>query len=85
MTFVYPTKESIYNEYQNPVNEIVFEGHIHEFVGIIPGKKVQKHVYRDEKERHTLVIHVVEGDPLYIDGRYSICDEDIHALQKMQS
>lgn len=85
MTPVYPTLESIYNRYSNPAREIIFEGHSHKFVGLIPEKDIQKHVYRDEAERHTLVIYVSEGDPYYIDARYSIHDEDVHALQKMQA
>lgn len=85
MTPVYTNLESVYNRYKSPAREIIFEGHSHNFMGIIPERDIQKHVYRDEDERHTLIIHVLDGAPFYIDARYSINDEEVHALQKMQA
>lgn len=85
----YPSFESLYSTYKSPAKELIFEGREYEFMGKIEcaGKEVSKHVYRDERERHTLVIHLVASTPYYIDAHYSIAtaDADLLALQKVQA
>lgn len=85
---VYPTLESIYSRYKSPARELIFEGRTYEFQGALKEKAaVSKHVYRDEQERHTLVVHLVDATPFYIDAHYSISgtDADLLALQKVQA
>lgn len=83
----YASLDSLYSNYKSPAKELIFENREYEFMGVLEGagREVRKHVYRDEEEQHTLVIHIVGSTPYYIDAHYSIQDADVLTLQKVQA
>lgn len=68
----YPTMEKVYERYERPYKQISFEYRIYNFVCIQKQGGVSQHIYRNEKERHTLTIHMQGGVPIYVDARYII-------------
>lgn len=68
----YPTTEQIYDMYKRPNTRITFEGRTYKFAGIEKKGDVNRHIYRNEKERHTLTIHMQGGVPFYVDAWYII-------------
>lgn len=68
----YPTMEQVYERYKSPNTCISFEGRIYQFAGIEKTSDVNRHIYRNEEERHTLTIHMQGGVPFYMDAWYII-------------
>lgn len=72
MISTYPTMEQVYERYKSPYKQISFEGRIYKFAGIEKKGDVNRHIYHNEEERHTLTIHMQGGVPFYVDAWYII-------------
>ena len=72
LTTNFPTMTAVYENYTGPHRTIKFESRTYTFVRIIRLNDVSKHVYRNEEEQHTLVIHMQGGVPFYVDAFYSV-------------
>ena len=74
MNFIpsFPTITDVYEDYTSNYQTIIFEGRKYTFVRIIRLNDLSKHIYRNDKEQHTLSIHMRNGEPFYVEGVYSV-------------
>ena len=68
----FPTMTEVYERYTSPYRTIIFEGRKYTFVRIIRLKDLSKHIFRSDKEQHTLFIHMRNGEAFYVEGVYSV-------------
>lgn len=71
----YPTMEQIYEQYERPYKQIIFEGQVYNFSSTQKQGEVSQHIYRNEEEHHTLTIHTQGSVPFYVDAWYIIQEE----------
>lgn len=70
----FPMMMDIYEKYTSPRQTIEFEDREYTFVRIVRLNDISKHIYRNEKEQHTLCIHMRNNKPFYVDAFYSILE-----------
>jgi len=68
----YETLLSVYEHYKKAELTITFEDRQYKFKGITRANDVSKHAYRNEEEQHTLLIHMHNNQPFYVDAFYSV-------------
>lgn len=73
-TNVYYDLQDLYESY-SPALSIFFAGELYENIGIVTSAKNPIHVYRCEKELHTLKVHMRNGLPHHIEGIYEVLRE----------
>ncbi|QDQ03172.1 hypothetical protein FOH38_23535 [Lysinibacillus fusiformis] len=73
---VFPNHESLYTNYRALQKHIFYNGDTYVFRKIIRKRDTFIHIYRCEKERHTLKIHMGMYAPFYIEGVYSVEEVD---------
>ncbi|MFC9540740.1 hypothetical protein ACFTQ7_12735 [Lysinibacillus sp. NPDC056959] len=68
---VYLDLNDLYESYSQAAT-IFFDGEPYERKGIISSRDATIHVYRCEKELHTLNIHMHNGLPYWVEGVYEV-------------
>lgn len=71
---VYLDLNDLYECY-SPASTIFYQGEPYEQKSIIPRRDAAIHIYRCEKELHTLKIHMHSGLPYWVEGVYEVLKE----------